>query len=109
MSSPTTTTSQQPQMTPPTQPEQHDETPPSPRALVAAITTDLFKDLTSPSSPTSPHCAADAARAMSTTADWVPQMNRRQSWSQQEYRHDLQMSRVAGDEKKQTGGFTERS
>ncbi|KAK3687831.1 hypothetical protein B0T22DRAFT_439417 [Podospora appendiculata] len=108
MSSPTTTTSQQPQMTQQQQ-QQEQQTPPSPKTLVAAITTDLFKDLTSPASPTSPHCAVDAARAMSTTDDWVPQMNRRQSWSQQEYRHGLQMSRVVGDEKKQTGGFTERS
>lgn len=57
-------------------------------------------------SPTSPHVAADAQRVMSATQAWKPALDRRQSWDNQEYKRELQMSRI-GDV--QTGqGFTER-
>jgi hypothetical protein len=72
-----------------------------------AITTDLDASLTSPTSPTSPHGAADAQRAMNSTDTWKPSFNRRQSWSKEEHKHELQMGQI-GDVK--TGpGFTERS
>jgi len=67
----------------------------------------LTQELTSPASPTTPHSATDAQRGMSHVHSWTPQFNRRQSWSKEEHKHALQMSRV-GDVK--TGpGFSERS
>lgn len=62
--------------------------------------------LASPVSPTGPHTEADAQRGMSCVDSWKPQFNRRQSWSKEEHKHALQMSRV-GNVK--TGpGFSER-
>lgn len=70
-------------------------------------TTDLTEELTSPVSPTTSHSATDAQRGMSHVDAWKPQFNRRQSWSKEEHKHAMQMSRV-GDVK--TGpGFSERS
>ncbi|KAK3943380.1 hypothetical protein QBC46DRAFT_377686 [Diplogelasinospora grovesii] len=77
------------------------------------IDTDLSQDLLkSPTgnSPTTPHSAADAQRAMTSTDSWKPSFNRRQSWDQQEYKHHLQMTTAhTGAEDKQGRGFTERS
>ena len=44
--------------------------------------------------PLSPHAAALAARAMEATNSWKPSINRRQSWSKEDQKHKLQMSRV---------------
>ncbi|KAM7183857.1 hypothetical protein V8F20_012462 [Naviculisporaceae sp. PSN 640] len=69
---------------------------------------DLSKDLmTSPTSPSSEHRASDAQRAMSSMDAWKPSFNRRQSWSQQEYKHHIQMSKVGHDQP--DSGFTERA
>ncbi|KAK1768151.1 hypothetical protein QBC33DRAFT_558316 [Phialemonium atrogriseum] len=54
-----------------------------------------------------PHSAADAERAMSSTAAWKPSPNRRQSWDKEELKHDLQMSRV-GNVGAGQPGFTEK-
>jgi len=75
-------------------------------------TTDLTADLTAPvTSPvTSPHSAADAERAMHRTDSWKPELDRRQSFSQQEYRHQVQMSMSGVSDDKPAGsygGFTE--
>ena len=49
---------------------------------------------------------ADAQRAMSATQAWKPALDRRQSWDNQEYKRELQMSRIG---ETPTGpGFTER-
>lgn len=61
-------------------------------------------------SSTHPHAAAeDAARhAMSHTSGWKPALDRRQSWSAQEYKHELlrrQLSQQHGDSS--SSGFTE--
>lgn len=72
-------------------------------------TSGLTQDLTAPppsTSPTSPHSAADAQRAMSSTDAWQPRMDRRQSWSSQEYKHELQKGMFVPPEGK--GGFSER-
>ncbi|KAK4207899.1 hypothetical protein QBC37DRAFT_379629 [Rhypophila decipiens] len=68
---------------------------------------DLTKDLTSPTSPSTEHSAADAQRAMESTGAWQPSFTRRQSWSQQEYKHVIQMSKVNHDQPDM--GFTERT
>ncbi|KAK3318723.1 hypothetical protein B0H66DRAFT_248638 [Apodospora peruviana] len=78
-----------------------------PQQAIQIDTTDLSKDLTSPTSPSTAHSAADAQRAMDSTGAWKPRMDRRQSWSQQEYKHTLQMSKVGNDQP--GSGFTERS
>lgn len=70
-------------------------------------TADLSKNLMSPASPTTPHSTADAERAMSSTQAWKPTFDRRQSWSKEEHKRALQMSKV-GDVK-EGPGFTERS
>jgi len=69
--------------------------------------TSLTQDLTSPASPTTQHSAADAQRGMSRVESWTPQFNRRQSWSKEEQKHALQMSRV--EDVKTGPGFTERT
>lgn len=67
----------------------------------------LTKELTSPTSPATPHTATDTQRGMCQVDAWTPQFNRRQSWSKEEHKHGMQMGRV-GDV--QTGpGFSERS
>jgi len=81
--------------------------PPSHINTSSSTTPSLTQELTSQVSPTTPHSAADAQRGMSHVDAWKPQFNRRQSWSKEEHKHALQMSRV-GDVK--TGpGFSERS
>jgi type IV secretory pathway VirB10-like protein len=53
-----------------------------------------------------PHAAVDAQRAMEHTIGWQPMLNRRQSWSAQDQKRELQMSAI---EAVTTGpGFTER-
>jgi hypothetical protein len=80
---------------------------PSHIATGSSTATDLAQELTSQTSPTTPHSATDAQRGMSHVDAWKPQFNRRQSWNKEEHKHALQMSRV-GDVK--TGpGFSERS
>ena len=58
-------------------------------------------------SPPSP----SAARAMSHTGAWKPALDRRQSWSAQEYKHDLfkrqYMAAGPGEEAGKGGGFSE--
>ncbi|KAH8899738.1 hypothetical protein GQ53DRAFT_835798 [Thozetella sp. PMI_491] len=67
-------------------------------APIKVDTNDLSKDLMSPVSPTTPHSTASAQRAMSTTEAWRPTFDRRQSWSKEEHKHQLQMSKVGDDE-----------
>jgi hypothetical protein len=69
--------------------------------------TSLTQDLTSPVSPTTPHSEEDARRGMSHVESWIPQFNRRQSWSKEEHKHALQMSRV--QDVKTGPGFSERA
>ncbi|KAK3391306.1 hypothetical protein B0H63DRAFT_520497 [Podospora didyma] len=73
----------------------------------AGLSKDLL-DRNGPVSPTSPHVAADAARAMSSTSAWSPQMNRRQSWSAQEYKHKQQMTAAQLQTAADAAGFSER-
>ena len=52
------------------------------------------------------HAAADAVRVMTRTNSWTPALNRRQSWNNQERKHELQMHAVVDAP---TGpGFSER-
>ena len=80
----------------------------SPIANTAAA--DLTENLTPSANATTPHSAADAARAMSSTGAWQPRFDRRQSWSTQEYKHEMQKRMQTGgaDEDKPGSGFTER-
>lgn len=73
-------------------------------------TAGLTQDLTAPAGPTSPHCAADAARAMHRVESWQPRLDRRQSWDSQEYKHMQQsaMQTQLEGENKPESGFTER-
>ncbi|KAK1836362.1 hypothetical protein QBC39DRAFT_367174 [Podospora conica] len=64
----------------------------------------LSRVLTEPTSPTSPHNAADAARAMSSTEEWQPRLDRRQSWDAQEYKHELQKPMQSAKATAATGG-----
>lgn len=48
--------------------------------------------------------AADDTRAMSHTKEWKPALDRRQSWSAQEYKHELLRKQLQADE---GGGFSE--
>ena len=102
----TQTTQQQPQQ------QQQDPVPPPPRFTDSPQidTIGLTKDLSAPAGPISPHTAADAARAMSSTGAWQPSLDRRQSWSSQEYKHELQKPMQTGlaGEDKPGSGFTER-
>ncbi|GAB1319693.1 hypothetical protein MFIFM68171_09903 [Madurella fahalii] len=52
------------------------------------------------------HHAADdtAARAMSHTSEWKPALDRRQSWSAQEYKHELHRRQLQAEG---GGGFSE--
>lgn len=89
-------------------------TPPRTASPVRIDTIGLTQDLTASTSPTSPHGAADAKRAMSSTDDWKPVLDRRQSWSSQEYKHELQqrMQKETDPAKHggvSVGGFTERA
>jgi hypothetical protein len=56
----------------------------------------------------SAHAAADAARAMQHTNSWQPSFQRRQSWSKEDQKRELQMSTI-NDAAKTGPGFTERS
>ncbi|KAJ4153601.1 hypothetical protein LMH87_010083 [Akanthomyces muscarius] len=51
------------------------------------------------------HAAAASPRA--TTTSWTPNFERRQSWSAQDRKHELQMAAV--DDVRTGPGFTERS
>ncbi|KAK4041607.1 hypothetical protein C8A01DRAFT_14677 [Parachaetomium inaequale] len=55
--------------------------------------------------------SASAARAMSHTGAWKPALDGRQSWSAQEYKHDLlkrqYMAAGPGEEAGKGGGFSE--
>ncbi|KAK0636803.1 hypothetical protein B0T17DRAFT_613480 [Bombardia bombarda] len=66
----------------------------------------LLKDLTA-TSPGTERSAAEARRITESTGKWQPELNRRQSWSQQEYKHTLQMDRVGKDTPNVGFGFTE--
>ncbi|KYK61298.1 hypothetical protein DCS_02440 [Drechmeria coniospora] len=55
---------------------------------------------------TSPRAKADAARAMDHTISWQPSMQRRQSWSKEDQKHQLQMSTM--DTANKAPGFTEK-
>jgi hypothetical protein len=44
---------------------------------------------------------------MSHVSSWKPAFNRRQSWSKEEHKHALQMSRI--DDVKTGPGFSERT
>jgi len=66
----------------------------------------LEESLASPVEPTSARAAADAKRAMSVTDAWKPALDRRQSWDNQEYKRELQMSSI--DEVKTGPGFSEK-
>lgn len=55
----------------------------------------------------SAHAAADAARAMQHTNSWKPSFERRQSWSKEDQKRELQMSSI-NDHVKTGPGFTER-
>jgi len=82
-----------------------------PRAPTPLIdTAGISQNLTAATSPTTPHTAADAARAMSSTDAWQPRLDRRQSWDSQEYKHALQKTIIgtSGAAGKPESGFTER-
>ena len=104
----------QPESEPQTQTTQSQQDPiqPPPRFTDSPKidTIGLTKDLSALAGPISPHTAADAARAMSTTGAWQPSLDRRQSWSSQEYKHELQkpMQTCLAGEDKPGSGFTER-
>ena len=66
---------------------------------------DLSADLMRPTSSSS-STAAGAQRAMSSTQAWKPSFGRRQSWSKEEQKHQLQMSKVGSVQ--EGPGFTER-
>lgn len=67
-------------------------------------------DFSPPKRRQSAHAAADAARAMDHTNSWQPaplSFTRRQSWSKEDQKRELQMGLIQDDVK--TGpGFTER-
>jgi len=105
-----------PSTNPTTPPQQQQQQPPTTTATTTTEnttttttspieTTNLTSDLCSAAAaaPTSPHTSADAARAMSTTDSWKPAVDRRQSWSQQDYRHQVQMSRVTAQQEERLG------
>jgi hypothetical protein len=51
-----------------------------------------------------------ARRAMSNTNNWKPVLDRRQSWSKEEYKHQMQMGGIAEAHQGKVGqgqGFTE--
>jgi hypothetical protein len=102
----------QTQITQQPQSQQQDPIQPPPRFTDSPKidTIGLTKDLSAPTGPISPHTAADAARAMSSTGAWQPSLDRRQSWSSQEYKHELQKPMQTGlaGEDKPGSGFTER-
>lgn len=50
---------------------------------------------------------AQAARAVAATASWKPNLDRRQSWSKEDQKHQLHMSRVE-DVRPGCPGFSER-
>jgi hypothetical protein len=63
---------------------------------------------TSPSSeaPISPSAQAGADRCMRHTNSWTPSIQRRQSWSPEERKHEMHMDKIG---QVNTGpGFTER-
>lgn len=67
----------------------------------------LESELASPVlDPNTPRAAADAKRAMTATDAWKPVLDRKQSWSNQEYKHEMQMGDL--DDVKAGPGFTER-
>lgn len=72
-----------------------------------STTKDLDAALASPTSPTTPHSAADAKRGMSTCSAWKPSLDRRQSWNSQEYKHKMQMTGLG--ETKPGAGFSEQT
>lgn len=85
-----------------------DQQPRAPTPLID--TAGISQNLTASTSPTTPHSAADAARAMSSTDAWQPRLDRRQSWDSQEYKHSLQKTIIStnGAAEKPESGFTER-
>ncbi|OAQ97440.1 hypothetical protein LLEC1_05914 [Akanthomyces lecanii] len=66
------------------------------------------QDHIKPSTQDVEHAAAAAPRATTTTS-WTPNFERRQSWSAQDRKHELQMADVAVDDVCAGPGFTERS
>lgn len=63
-------------------------------------------DPTKPDTQDVKHAAAAAPRTTTTTS-WTPNFERRQSWSAQDRKHELQMAAV--DDVGTGPGFTERS
>ncbi|KAK1749511.1 hypothetical protein QBC47DRAFT_366118 [Echria macrotheca] len=59
--------------------------------------------------PTSPHNAADAARAMTSTGAWQPRLDRRQSWDSQEYKHEMQKMYTTSPQEHRTGGLNDNN
>lgn len=51
---------------------------------------------------------AQAARAMAATASWVPNLERQQTWSKEDQKHELQMNRVE-DVRPGCPGFSART
>ncbi|KAK0666779.1 hypothetical protein QBC41DRAFT_325096 [Cercophora samala] len=53
------------------------------------LTSSLVHSPTTAKSPSPTRSAAARTRAMSTTEEWQPVVDRRQSWSAQEYSHEM--------------------
>ncbi|KAK4176468.1 hypothetical protein QBC36DRAFT_8728 [Triangularia setosa] len=78
-------------------------------AIFTSPSVDLTTSLTSPtnSSPSPTRTEAARTRAMSITDEWKPNMDRRQSWSAQEYSHEMH-SKLA-EQHDQRGAAKDRS
>ncbi|KAK3378985.1 hypothetical protein B0T24DRAFT_674816 [Lasiosphaeria ovina] len=86
----------------------------SPSNMDTADLAQALLDNAGPSSPTSPHTAADGERAKKNMDTWTPVMDRRQSWSAQEWKHEQQKPMYsqtaavpAPNHSSSTAGFTE--
>ncbi|KAK0726545.1 hypothetical protein B0T21DRAFT_255422, partial [Apiosordaria backusii] len=84
--------------------------PPLKTSIFSPPSTDLTESLTSPtqSSPSPTRTEAARTRAMSTTDEWKPNFDRRQSWSAQEYSHEMH-SKLAEKHDQRGGPVGDRS
>ncbi|KAF4439293.1 hypothetical protein FACUT_4230 [Fusarium acutatum] len=81
-------------------------TPPSEGTQHSYTLPILHKLTSSPAAPTSPSAQAGADRCMRHTNSWTPSIQRRQSWSPEEQKHEMHMNKIG---QVATGpGFTER-
>ncbi|GKU05042.1 hypothetical protein FLAG1_07615 [Fusarium langsethiae] len=66
----------------------------------------ILSKLTESAAPISPSAQAGADRCMRHTNSWTPSIQRRQSWSPEERKHEMHMDKIG---QVNTGpGFTER-